>query len=129
MSFANRLRELRLQNKLTQKEVADKIMVSRTTIGKYETSVAYPDFEKLVALSNLYNCSTDYLLCISDNPKRYSEIHLKFVDKVITLSVSEGIISKTTTDKDYDKLYEEIKTAYNTISLLKRLIVNDNTSK
>ena len=129
MTFANRLKELRIQNQLTQNQVADKLMASRSTIGKYETGLAYPDFEKLVALANLYNCSTDYLLCLSNSPKRHSEIQLTLVDKIVTLSVSEGLISNINNEKEYEKLYEDIKTAYKTIKLIKRIVINPSTNK
>lgn len=127
MTFGDRLKALRIQNKLTQKEVSEKLIVSRATIGKYETEQAYPDFEKLVALANLYGCSTDYLLCISNMPKRFSEQELELTDKIISLSISEGLISPAAENKaDLQKLYEEIKTAYMVIKLLKR--VNSNHS-
>ncbi len=129
MTFANRLKELRIQNQLTQIQVAEKLMVSRSTIGKYETGSAYPDFEKLVALANLYNCSTDYLLCLSNSPKRHSEIQLKLVDKIVTLSVSEGLISNINNEKEYEKLYDDIKTAYKTINLIKHIVNNPSTNK
>lgn len=127
MTFSNRLKELRIEKQLTQKEVADILMVSRSTIGKYETGSAYPDFEKLIALANLYNCSTDYLLCISDNPKRHSELKLKFIDKILTLSVSEGFLSSLNNEEEYDKLYENLKLAYKTIKLIKNILINDSS--
>jgi len=129
MSFGNRLKDLRIQNKLTQKEVSEKLVVSRATIGKYETEQAYPDFEKLVALANLYNCSTDYLLGLSKIARRFSAQELELTDKIISLSVEEGLISAAASNEDLQKLYEEIKTAYMTIKLLKRVSSNHTSSK
>lgn len=123
MSFGNRLKDLRVQNKLTQKEVSEKLVVSRATIGKYETEQAYPDFEKLVALANLYSCSTDYLLGLSNIARRFSAQELELTDKIISLSIEEGLISDSS-NEDLQKLYEEIKTAYMAIKLLKRVSSN-----
>lgn len=49
MNFGDRLKELREKSKLKQKDIAEKLIVSRATIGKYETNVAFPDLEKLLA--------------------------------------------------------------------------------
>jgi transcriptional regulator with XRE-family HTH domain len=125
MIFGNRLKALRTQLKLTQKEVAEKLVVSRATIGKYETESAYPDFEKLVALANLFSCSIDYLLGTSSTPKRFSEHELTFMNKVMELSTSEGFISSVPSNEDFRKLYEEVKTAYMAIKLLKRIGQNN----
>lgn len=129
MTFGKRLKALRINNKLTQKDVSEKLIVSRATIGKYETEQAYPDFEKLVALANLYNCSTDYLLGISNNAKRFSEQERELVEKIINLSISEGLISDVANNRDFQKLYEEIKTAYITIKLLKRINQSQDSHK
>lgn len=128
MSFGNRLKDLRIQSKLTQKEVSEKLVVSRATIGKYETEQAYPDFEKLVSLANLYNCSIDYLLGLSNIARRFSAQELELTDKIISLSVEEGLISAAASNEDLQKLYEEIKTAYMAIKLLKR-VSSTQTSK
>ena len=66
MKFRNRLKELREENKMLQKEVAEKIGVSRYAIVGYETGKREPNFEKLIKLSELFECSTDYLLGISN---------------------------------------------------------------
>lgn len=57
-----KLKELRVANNLSQKEVAHKIDVSPSIISGYETGERTPSLENLLALSYLYKCSTDYLL-------------------------------------------------------------------
>jgi len=57
-----RLRLLRIQNHLSQKEVARTLRISPAIISSYESGERTPSLEKLLALSNLYKCSTDYLL-------------------------------------------------------------------
>ena len=47
---------------LFQKQVSDRIGVSPSIISSYETGERTPSTEMLLALSNLYQCSTDYLL-------------------------------------------------------------------
>lgn len=46
----------------TQKQVGEKVGVSPSIISGYETGERTPSVEVLLALSYLFNCSTDYLL-------------------------------------------------------------------
>lgn len=57
-----KLRELRLNLKLSQKQVAERLNSSVSSISGYETGEKTPSAEQLLALSYLYNCSVDYLL-------------------------------------------------------------------
>lgn len=62
-----RLRELRLENGLRQKDVAEKIGVCTASYGFYENWINKPDPETLVKLANLYGVSIDYLLGLTDD--------------------------------------------------------------
>lgn len=62
MSFDQKLKELRLENEMTQKYVAARLNVARSTIAGYETKNRQPSHEKLTALANLFHVSVDYLL-------------------------------------------------------------------
>ena len=57
-----KLKELRLLNNYSQKEVAKKLGISPSIISGYETGERTPSTEILLALSYLYKCTTDYLL-------------------------------------------------------------------
>ena len=57
-----RLQEQRKKSKLSQKQVAERIQVSPSVISNYESGERSPSLESLIALANLYHCSTDYLL-------------------------------------------------------------------
>lgn len=60
--FSQRLRALRVQFRLTQQEVADKLNIHRTTYTKYETGVVTPDQQGLVELAEMFDVTVDYLL-------------------------------------------------------------------
>jgi len=62
MSIGENLRKLRSDNKLTQKNLADILNVSRTTYVKYETDSIKLSFEKASKLADFFEVSTDYLL-------------------------------------------------------------------
>ena len=57
-----KIRELRMKYNFTQKQVGEKVGVSPSIISGYETGERTPSVEVLLALSYLFNCSTDYLL-------------------------------------------------------------------
>lgn len=69
MTTGEKLSSLRKQNNYTQEELADLMNVSRQSVSRWESDIAFPETEKLIALSKLYNCSIDYLLQ-NDNNER-----------------------------------------------------------
>lgn len=60
--FGEILAELRQDHKMTQKELSQKMYVTVGTISNYENGVHFPDVEKLIALADFFNVTTDYLL-------------------------------------------------------------------
>lgn len=64
--FAERLKLLRNEKKITQAELASLMKVGRPTIAGYETKGTQPDYEKLAWLASFFNVSTDYLLGLTD---------------------------------------------------------------
>lgn len=62
MGLGERLAELRIDNGLKQKELAEKFKVERSTIGSYERNVSQPSNAMLIKLANFFDVSTDYLL-------------------------------------------------------------------
>lgn len=61
-NFQNIFKQLRISSGLTQVEMAQKIGISRSTIGMYETGAREPDFETLEKIADFFNVDTDYLL-------------------------------------------------------------------
>ena len=61
-SFQLVLKSLRKSSGLTQDELANKLDVSRSTIGMYESGAREPDYETLEAIADFFNVDTDYLL-------------------------------------------------------------------
>lgn len=69
MTTGEKLSSLRKQNNYTQEELADIMNVSRQSVSRWESDIAFPETEKLIALSKLYNCSIDYLLQNDNNDR------------------------------------------------------------
>lgn len=66
MDFSEKLLTLRKARDLTQEELAEKLNVSRQSVSKWESGQAVPELDKIVALSAVFDVSTDYLLKSSE---------------------------------------------------------------
>lgn len=66
MTFGERLKLLRKELNISQEDLGNKIGVARTSVANYETNRNFPTSEVLEKLSDVFNCSIDYLLCKSN---------------------------------------------------------------
>lgn len=57
-----RLKEERLKANLTQKEVAEKLGITREAYTMYETNKTTPSIETLKKIADIYRTSVDYLI-------------------------------------------------------------------
>ncbi len=71
-NFATRLKELRMQYRLTQTQLAERLGVSKSTISYYELLERTPSPDILVRLAEVFNVSLDYLMGL--NRKQIIEI-------------------------------------------------------
>lgn len=62
MILADKIIDLRKKNGLSQEELAEKMNVSRQSVSKWEGAQSVPDLNKIIALSEIFGVSTDYLL-------------------------------------------------------------------
>lgn len=62
MAFSEKLKALRLEHKLTQDELGEKLYLSRASISSYEIGRNEPTIETIIAISDLFNITTDELL-------------------------------------------------------------------
>lgn len=61
-TFSEKLLELRRREGLSQEQLADRLGVTRQSVSKWESGAAVPELTKLVALSDLFGVSVDYLV-------------------------------------------------------------------
>lgn len=62
MTLGEKLSKLRKEYNYTQEQLAGILGVSRQSISKWESDIAYPETDKLIKLGKLFECSMDYLL-------------------------------------------------------------------
>ena len=87
MTFAEKLKSIRKQVRMSQELLAEKIGVSRQAVTKWETGAGIPDIDNMVSISNLFNISIDELIC----------------NKGTTLKTSEYLF-ESITEYDIDKI-------------------------
>ena len=62
MILADKIIDLRKKNGWSQEELADRLGVSRQSISKWEGAQSVPDLNRIIAMSQIFGVSTDYLL-------------------------------------------------------------------
>lgn len=73
MDFNDKLLTLRKSKDLTQEQLAERLDVSRQSVSKWESGQAVPELDKIIALSNIFDVTTDYLL----KPSEIDELSVK----------------------------------------------------
>mgnify|MGYP001852213377 FL=1 len=66
MKYAERLKSLRLENELTQSELAKKANLATSCIAMIESGKREPSAHTVVSLANALNVTTDYLPGLED---------------------------------------------------------------
>lgn len=95
MNFNEKLIELRKTKGLSQDELGQRIGVSRQTISKWELAQSYPDFQRLVLLSDYFGMSLDALVRDID---------------------VQDVREKNMTDKKINAIYDDMKTTKTAIN-------------
>ena len=62
-----RLKELRLENKLTQKQIAKLLNKSETGYASWEQGLSEPGVNDIILLCKIFDVSSDYLLDINQD--------------------------------------------------------------
>jgi len=66
-TFGERLRRIRREQFIRQKQLAEHLNIAVSTLSQYENDKRHPNFEILSQISQYFNVSTDYLLGVDDN--------------------------------------------------------------
>ena len=67
--IAERLKEIRIVNRYSQKQIADMCGMAQATIGRYETDAADPSPETLLWYAETFEVSLDYIFGRTDNTR------------------------------------------------------------
>ena len=72
--FAKRLKKLREEKGLSQRELAKQVNIAHSTLGMYEIGEREPDFKITSRLASYLNTSVDYLVGLTDDPHPVDDI-------------------------------------------------------
>ncbi len=116
----NRLKELRLEKKMSQLELANFLNLSQQTISGYEKETRVIDTEKAKLIADFFNASIDYLLGRSDikNPEE-----LLTIDKKSALILSDPDMKALF--QDYDNWSDEDKKELIAYLKIKKILRNN----
>lgn len=110
MSFAERLRQVRNERKLSQEQLAEKMGVSRQTVTKWESGTGFPEVQKGLGLASLLQASLDWLF--EDELKelgwnvvteKKNKLELGEVESMSHRKINEEMVQQT-----LDKLYKPV---------------------
>lgn len=92
MTLGDRLRQLREDRGLDQRDLAEYLSIDRSTYGKYETGKSNPDLEKLSTLAAYFNVTVDWLMGRSKlkNPERDYKETMDFVKDLMVMLNENG---------------------------------------
>lgn len=62
VNMGQRLKSLRKQNKLTQKQVAQRTGLAVSAISSYESGARFPTYQTLIKLASMYHVTCDYII-------------------------------------------------------------------
>ena len=109
MGFSEKLQKIRKDNNITQEGLADKLNVSRQAVSKWESGSAYPDTEKLIQISKIFNISLDDLINDNIDIDKSKNNNTKKLDFMAIINQVLDFISKSINMFFTMKLTEKIK--------------------
>ena len=115
MEFSEKLQKIRKEHNITQENLADKLGVSRQAVSKWESGSAYPDTEKLIQISKIFNVSLDEL--ISPNIDSNKTIKNKKINFLEIINLILEFIQKSFTMFWSMKFKEKIKCLFEMLIL------------
>lgn len=93
MSVGKKIKDLRVQNNMTQEDLSEKLHVTRNAVSKWENDKGLPNMDSLVLLSKLFNVSLDYLFGANEiikttiENKNKNEINKNLLSSIILFFV------------------------------------------
>lgn len=105
MTFGQRLRMLRLENNLTQEQLATKLDVTKSNISKYESDSLEPNIRVLKSLSLIFGVSVDYMIGAGLFEEKSFKLVTSYKDIILSKLCTSGFITP--------KLYTSLRNCNN----------------
>ena len=98
--FGKIIKEIRKNNNLTQKELADKLFVTYQAVSKWENNKSIPDIAILQKISELYNIDLNNLT--NTNKKKSNKLYLLIIIIILIILSSIGILYLNNHSHDFE---------------------------
>lgn len=92
-TIEERIQELRKCKGLSQEQLADMLGVSRQAVSKWESGQSLPEIEKLMAMSALFEVTTDYILKGETPPQRNDKRSAAQMGSLIVSAVTTMLLA------------------------------------
>lgn len=113
MDFGKKLKKARNELGMTQKQLAKKIGIKRTTVAGYESEGKMPPYNTLIKIAQTLNCSLDYLLGYKEKNNSDKSEHLNpeiiYLAKKISKRKELKLLLKETEDLNPNSIKRIIK--------------------
>lgn len=111
MDFKDRLKELRKAKGLSQVTLADRLGLSKSTIGAYETGDITPSVDALNTIADFFNVDINYLLGKEDQSRFFLDYSIYTVASELSKdSDLLCVITRATQDQDFrNRLLQIVK--------------------
>ncbi len=108
--FGERLKFLRENKNILQKELANVLNTTSQTISGWEISRTKPDYDTLVKIANYFNVSVDYLLGNEKNANKYEqELKEKEILKKTLINIGYMQDGEDLSDEELERLMKFVK--------------------
>lgn len=105
MSIGERIKDNRIDKRMTQQQLADLLNLSRPTVAKYEKDVIQPSADILIKIADVFDISLDYLLgrkvnknssieVIHTGDEEFSEEELRALATALKILKASGKLDK-----------------------------------
>ena len=74
-TIGNRIQVLRKQHGMSQQKLSEHLNITRQTISKWEADQSLPDLDALLMMSELFDVSIAYILCVEEDNKSISQMY------------------------------------------------------
>ena len=108
MTISEKIIQLRKNKGWSQEDLADRLNISRQSVSKWESGVSLPETEKIIALSEIFDVSCDYL--IKDNTETEDFISIKEKD----LEEKKSVLL---TENQVEEYFSVCRAAYKNIAI------------
>ena len=96
-----KLKELRIERGIQQKDLAAVLGIGANTLSQYENGKREPDNNTLMQLADYFGVSTDYLLGRTDTPKKNATPKVSDADIKVALFGGDGEVT--------DEMWDEVR--------------------